>query len=129
MLCGGWRTRRRKATARRTREYIYGKKRLRAIDKKMRFLGKAIDAASIVDPNEDRGNKVFFGAKVEVEDEDGERRVYQLVGEHETDAKSGRISYRSPVGRALMTKSVGDEIEVQVPGGTRELAIVAVKYG
>jgi len=110
-------------------EYIYGKKRLRAIDKKMRFLAKAIDAAVVVDPSEDRGDKIFFGATVVLEDlDDGETATYQLVGEHETDAKAGRISYRSPVGRALMGKHLDDEVIVRTPGGTRELLVVEVRY-
>jgi len=110
-------------------EYIYGKKRLRAIDKKMRFLAQAIDAAIVVDPSEDRGDKIFFGATVVLEDlDDGETATYQLVGEHETDAKAGRISYRSPVGRALMGKHLDDEVIVRTPGGTRELLVVEVRY-
>ncbi|MGE0788598.1 MAG: GreA/GreB family elongation factor [Sandaracinaceae bacterium] len=110
-------------------EYIYGKKRLREIDKKMRRLQLAIDGASVVDPTQDRGDKVFFGARVTLEDEDGGPLSYQLVGEHEADAKSGRISYRSPVARALMGKSEGDEVEVRTPGGTRVLTVIGVRYG
>jgi transcription elongation factor GreB len=109
-------------------EYIYGKKRLREIDKKMRFLKKAIDAAVVVDPTEDRGDKIFFGATVVLEDDDGEERTYQLVGEHETDASRGRISYRSPVGAALMRRSLDDEVRVKTPGGWRTYTVVDVRY-
>ncbi|MEC7525661.1 MAG: transcription elongation factor GreB [Myxococcota bacterium] len=109
-------------------EYIYGKKRLREIDKKMRFLKKALDAAVVVDPSEDRGDRVFFGATVVLEDDDGGEVTYQLVGEHETDAKRGRISYRSPVGAALMRKNLDDEVRVKTPGGVRTLTIVDVRY-
>lgn len=109
-------------------EYIYGKKRLREIDRKMRFLKKALDAAVVVDPAEDRGDRIFFGATVVVEDDDGRANTYQLVGEHETDASSGRISYRSPVGAALMKKSLDDEVQVSTPGGTRALTVVDVRY-
>lgn len=109
-------------------EYIYGKKRLRAIDKKMRFVRKTIEAAEVVDPSEDRGERVFFGATVVLENEDGEERTYQLVGEHETDMERGRISYRSPVGRALMRRSLDDEVSVRTPGGTRLLTIVEIRY-
>ena len=109
-------------------EYIYGKRRLREIDKKMRFLSKAVDAAVIVDPAQDRGDRVFFGATVVLEDEHGERPTYQLVGEHETRADRGQISYRSPVGAALMGKRLDDEVEVQTPGGVRILEIVEIRY-
>lgn len=109
-------------------EYIYGKKRLRAIDKKMRFVRKVIEAAVVVDPCEDRGERVFFGASVVLEDVRGEKHTYQLVGEHETDAERGRISYRSPVGTALMGRSLDDEVKVRTPGGERILTIVEVRY-
>lgn len=109
-------------------EYIYGKKRLREIDRKMRFVAKAIDAAVVVDPAQDRGDRVFFGATVVLEDEDGTVVTYQLVGEHETDAKAGRISYRSPVGNALLKRRLDDEVVVKTPGGERVLTIVDVQY-
>ena len=110
-------------------EYIYGKKkRLREIDKKMRFLKKALDAAVVVDPKADRGDRVFFGATLVLEDDDGALVTYQLVGEHETDAGRGRISYRSPVGAALMRKNLDDEVRVQTPGGTRTLTIAEIRY-
>ncbi len=109
-------------------EYIYGKKRLREIDRRMRFLKKTLDAAVVVDPREDRGDRVFFGATVVLEDEGGEELTYQLVGEHETDAAKRRISYRSPVGAALMRKSVDDEVTVQTPGGKKRFVIVEVRY-
>ena len=109
-------------------EYIYGKKRLREIDKKMRWLSKTIDAAEVVDPDVDRGDRVFFGATVHVEDEDGRELAYQIVGQHETDARARKISYTSPVGAALMRKQVDDEVEVETPGGTRVLTVVAIEY-
>ncbi len=109
-------------------EYIYGKKRLREIDRRMRFLKKTLEAAVVVDPKQDRGDRVFFGATVVLEDERGEQLTYQLVGEHETDAGRGRISYRSPVGAALMRKNVDDEVTVETPSGTRRFAIVEVRY-
>ena len=109
-------------------EYIYGKKRLREIDRRMRFLKTTLDAAVVVDPSVDRGDKVFFGATVVLEDGEGTTHEYQLVGEHETDAACGRISYRSPVGAALMRKSVDDEVKVETPSGQRRLTIVDVRY-
>jgi transcription elongation factor GreB len=110
-------------------EYIYGKKKLREIDRRMRFLGKRIDAAVIVDPKEKRGPKIFFGATVVLEDDDGEEKDYQLVGEDEIDAARGRISWRSPIGAALLGKKVDDEVRVVTPSGTRAFTVVGVKYG
>jgi transcription elongation factor GreB len=109
-------------------EYIYGKKRLREIDRRMRFLRKIHDAAVVVDPTQDRGDRVFFGATVVLEGEGGEELVYQLVGEHETDAARRRISYRSPVGAALMRKNVDEDVQVETPGGPRRFVIVEVRY-
>jgi transcription elongation factor GreB len=109
-------------------EYIYGKKRLREIDRRMRFLRKILEAAVVVDPAVDRGDTVYFGATVVLEDADGTRHTYQLVGEHETDAERGRISYRSPIGAALLRRSVDDEVAVDTPRGRRRLAIVEVLY-
>ncbi|AKF08188.1 transcription elongation factor GreB [Sandaracinus amylolyticus] len=109
-------------------EYIYGKKRLREIDRRMRFLRKILEAVMVVDPAVDRGDTVFFGATVVLEDDAGETFTYQLVGEHETDAQRGRISYRSPIGAALLRKSVDDEVVVDTPRGRRKLTIVEVIY-
>lgn len=110
-------------------EYIYGKKRLREIDRRMRFLSKRLEHAVVVDPKEQRGDKVFFGATVELEDETGTRSTYLLVGEDESDLKSGRISWRSPVGRALLGKRAGDVVTVRRPAGETELEIINVRYG
>lgn len=109
-------------------EYIYGKKRLREIDRRMRFLRKILEAAMIIDPAIDRGDTIYFGATVILESESGEELTYQLVGEHETDAEGGRISYRSPIGTALLRKTEGDEISVMTPGGRRRLTITSVMY-
>ena len=109
-------------------EYIYGKKKLREIDRRMRFLGKRIDAAMVVDPKQKRGDKVFFGATVVLEDDDGESTTYQLVGEDEIEAKRGRISWRSPIGAALLGKELDDDVKVKTPNGTRKFTIVDVRY-
>jgi transcription elongation factor GreB len=109
-------------------EYIYGKKRLREIDRRLNFLAKRLDKAVVVDPREQRGDKAFFGATIEVEDEDGARRTYVLVGEDETDSSRGRISWRSPVGRALLGKRQGDIVVVHRPAGAVEIEVVAVRY-
>lgn len=110
-------------------EYIYGKRRLRQIDSRMRFLRKRLERAVVVDPAVDRGDRVFFGATVVTEDERGEASTCQLVGEDEVDADARRISWRSPVGRALLGRSQGDEVTVETPGGRRRLTIVDVRYG
>jgi transcription elongation factor GreB len=110
-------------------EYIYGKKRLREIDRRLNFLAKRLDNAVLVDPKEQRGDKVFFGATVEVEDEAGTRSTYVIVGEDETDSARGRISWRSPVGRALLGKKAGDVVLVRRPAGETEIEVVAVRYG
>jgi transcription elongation factor GreB len=109
-------------------EYIYGKKRLREIDSRIRRITKRLDAAVVVSPEESRGDVVFFGATVEVEDEDGARKVYRLVGEDETDPARGHISWRSPIGRALLKHRVGDVAIVHRPAGEVDLEIVAVRY-
>ncbi|WP_433936796.1 transcription elongation factor GreB [Sorangium sp. So ce315] len=110
-------------------EYIYGKKKLREIDRRMHFLTKRLEKAVVVDPSEQRGDKVFFGATVEIEDEDGARHTYQIVGEDEIDSASGRISWRSPVGRSLLGKRAGDVITVRRPAGEAEMEIISVRYG
>ena len=109
-------------------EYLYGKRRLRQIDSRMRFLRKRIEVAVPVDPATPRGERVFFGATVVLEDEDGRQTRHQLVGEDEVDAASGRISWRSPVGRALIGRSLDDEVRVETPGGVRVLTIAGVEY-
>jgi transcription elongation factor GreB len=109
-------------------EYIYGKRKLREIDRRMRFLGKRIDAAVIVDPREQRGPKVFFGATVVIEDDDGNEQEMKLVGEDEIEARERRISWRSPIGQALLGKREGDDVRVVTPKGTRTFSVVEVRY-
>jgi transcription elongation factor GreB len=109
-------------------EYKYGKLRLRDIDRRIRFLTKRLDAAVVVDPQKQQGDSVFFGATVEVEDEEGARKSYQLVGEDESEPDRGRISWRSPIGTALLKKRVGDFVTVRRPAGEIELEIVAISY-
>jgi transcription elongation factor GreB len=109
-------------------EYKYGKLRLRDIDRRIRFLEKRLDAAVVVDPGAQRGELVFFGATVEVEDENGERHCYQLVGEDESEPGAGRISWKSPLGRALLKKKVGDFTVVRRPAGVLELEVVSIRY-
>jgi len=110
-------------------EYIYGKKRLREIDRRIRFLEKRLDAAVVVRRTEEAGRDVvFFGATVEVEDEDGKRSRYTLVGVDEAEPSRGRLSWQSPVGRALLKKKLGDVVTVVRPAGEIELEIVSIAY-
>lgn len=109
-------------------EYIYGKKKLREIDRRMRYLTKRLESAVVVDPKAQKGDKIYFGATVEVVDEEDRRLTYRIVGEDETDGKTGAISWRSPVGHALLGKSVGDVVVVQRPVGAIELEIVKIAY-
>lgn len=109
-------------------EYIYGKKKLREIDRRMRYLTKRLESAVVVDPKAQKGDKIYFGATVDVVDEEDRRAVYRIVGEDETDGKTGAISWRSPVGHALLGKSVGDVVVVQRPAGAIELEIVKISY-
>jgi transcription elongation factor GreB len=109
-------------------EYIYRKKQLREIDRRLRFLAKRLDIAVIVDPTEQkRRDRVFFGATVTVEDEDGAVVTYRIVGADET-GPSGDISWRSPVGRALLGKALGDTVSVAFQARVRELTIAEIDY-
>ncbi len=110
-------------------EYVYGKKRLREIDRKVKYLSGLLDRLEVVDPKTVRSERVQFGATVEVEDEDGERRTYHLVGEDEVEAKARRISMKSPVGKALLGRRVGDEVLVQRPAGEIALVLTSIRYG
>jgi transcription elongation factor GreB len=110
-------------------EYIYGKKRLREIDRRIRFLQRRLDLSTVVDPREQKDDtRVFFGATLALEDEDGKRSTYQLVGADETDARGGRISVDSPLGRALLGKQLGAAVTVRRPLGEVEVTIVEIRY-
>lgn len=109
-------------------EYIYGKRQLREIDRRVRFLRLRLDGMVVVDqPPSDR-DRVFFGAWVKLEDEDGKEFEYRIVGPDEFDAAPGYISMDSPLARALMRKQLDDEVVVEVPGGTRRYYVVGVRY-
>jgi transcription elongation factor GreB len=112
-------------------EYIYGKKKLREYDRRILFLTKRLESLTVIDPAAraaDASHRVFFGATVEVEDEAGARRTYQIVGEDEVDLAAGRVSWRSPLGAALMKKEVGDVATVRSPNGEIELMVVAIRW-
>jgi transcription elongation factor GreB len=107
--------------------YIYGKKRLREIDRRVAFLTKRLEAARVITETHE-GERVFFGAFVTIENEDGERITYRIVGEDEAAPEEGRISWRSPLGRALLKRVVGDVVIVKRPAGEMEVTLVAVRY-
>jgi len=109
-------------------EYIYGKKRLREIDKRMGFLKRRLDAAKVIDPVRQSGDRVLFGALVELEDEDGTVKTWQIVGEDEADPGKKKISWKSPVGRAVMRRQAGDSVTILTPGGPRDMVILSVNY-
>ena len=111
-------------------DYLYGKKRLREIDRRIRFLTKRLEIAEVVDASQHAGSdQVFFGATVELEHVDtGETLLYRIVGPDETDAKLGWISIDSPLARAMLKKRVDDEFEAQLPSGLVRFMIVEVRY-
>ncbi len=109
-------------------EYIYGKRKLREIDRRMQFLTRRLEKAVIVEPRTDGTPKIFFGAIVDVEDEDRVKATYQIVGEDEIDLTRGDISWRSPLGRVLLKKEEGDSVVLKRPNGDVELSVVAVRY-
>jgi len=109
-------------------EYIYGKRQLREIDRRVRFLRQRLDGMVVVgDPPSDR-SRVFFGAWVTLEDDDGNEVEYRIVGPDEFDAATGSISMDSPLGRALMGKRLDDEVKVELPGGAKTYGVVRVRY-
>jgi transcription elongation factor GreB len=113
-------------------DYQYGKRRLRQIDRRIRFLMKRIDAAEIVDPEAPRGGRaatqVFFGATVRYANASGTERVVSIVGADEVDLDRNHISWLSPLARALMKRGVDDRVVLHAPGGTEQLQILEVRY-
>jgi len=109
-------------------DYIYGKRRLREIDRRVRFLGKRMEAAEIIDPTTQSADSIRFGATVTVHDEEGLERVYSIIGIDESDPKTGRISWISPLGRALLKAKVGDSVTVHTPKGEQDLEIISIEY-
>jgi transcription elongation factor GreB len=110
-------------------DYIYGKRRLREIDSRVRYLTKRIEEATIVEDKPRDPSKVFFAAWVTVEDEgSGDEHIYRLVGSDEIDSSLNWISIDSPIARALVGKSIDDEINVKTPSGDRCLIITAIRY-
>ena len=109
-------------------DYIYGKRRLREIDKRLHQLSKKIDAAQVIDPKTLSSDKVVFGATVSFENEDGEEKTYQIVGVDESDPKNGRISWNSPIAKSMLGKKVDDEVALKKPTGTEYLTITNIQF-
>jgi transcription elongation factor GreB len=110
-------------------DYIYGKKRLREIDRRIRYLTKRVENAVVVDPGQQENvDQVFFGATVTVLDGDGSEASYQIVGVDEADAAQGRISWLSPLARALLKARDGDVVRFQSPAGLRALEVIGIRY-
>ena len=109
-------------------EYIFGKKKLREIDKRIRTLSTLLDQLAPTDPKVMQSDRVRFGCTVTVVDENGRQKTYQLVGEDEVDAGNGRISMKSPLGKALLDKKVGDIAAVIRPAGDIDVEIVKIEY-
>lgn len=110
-------------------DYIYGKKRLREIDRRLGWLSRVMKAAKVIDPvaQSDR-TQVYFGATVELADEADLRRTLTIVGDDETDATNGRIGWNSPIARALRGARIGDERVVELPAGEKSYEVVAIAY-
>jgi transcription elongation factor GreB len=110
-------------------DYIYGRKKLREIDRRLGYLSKVMKGAKVVDPAlQESRDEVRFGATVELADEDDVRRTLTIVGDDETDAGSGRIGWSAPLAKALVGAKVGDERVVRLPSGEKGYEVVAVRY-
>src|SRR5262249_41117934 len=114
-------------------DYIYGKRRLREIDRRIRFLTKRLEIAEVVNPEAQNGDRVLFGASVTVRDEDDRERTYRIVGIDEADAARGQVSWISPIAKVLLGTKVGDLVTLRTPktatgGGETELEVIRIVY-
>ena len=110
-------------------DYLYGKKRLREIDRRLGFLARVMKAAKVVDPAEQSSrDQVRFGATVELADEDDNRRTLTIVGDDEADASAGRIGWSAPLARAFIGAKVGDERTVRLPAGEKSYEVMSIRY-
>ena len=110
-------------------DYIYGKKRLREIDRRIRFLTKRMELASVTDPAVHFGSdQVFFGATVTYEDEQGNAKTITILGIDEADSLNGQVSWVSPIARALLKSKVGDVVRLQTPAGMQDIEVIQVAY-
>ena len=109
-------------------EYIYGKKRLREIDSRIRFLRKRLDGIIVVNSIPDEQDKVYFGAFITLEDEEGEEVEYRIVGPDEFNVAEGKLSMDSPLGKAMLGKQVDDEIKISTPRGVKVYYVSKIRY-
>jgi transcription elongation factor GreB len=109
-------------------DYQYGKRRLREIDKRLFFLKNRLEDAEVIDPAKITNDKVVFGAFVKIENEEGETLQYQIVGEDEIDVKNKKISWKSPLAKAMLGKKINDEIKVLKPGGEETMVVLDIEY-
>ena len=109
-------------------DYLYGRKRLREIDRRLSHLARTMKAAQIVDPASQSTDQIRFGATIELADEDDARRTFTIVGDDEADASSGRIGWSAPLARALIGAKLGDERIVRLPAGEKSYEVVGITY-
>ncbi len=109
-------------------DYTYGKRRLRQIDGRLHFLQKRLEASEVIDPKKLKSDKIIFGATVTFEDESGVEKTFQIVGEDEIDIQKGRISWKSPLARALLGKKLDDEVKIQKPSGEEFVVITRIEF-
>jgi transcription elongation factor GreB len=109
-------------------DYLYGKRRLREIDRRIRFLSQRLDASVVIEPAEQNSEKIQFGATVLIQDEERARRTITIVGVDEVDTTRGRLSWQSPIGKSLIGKEVGDEVVVLTPTGEKSFEVIDVSY-
>ena len=110
-------------------EYIYGKKRLRELDKRIAYLAKLLKNPEVIDPKNQKAELVKFGATVVIEDEEGDQKTWTIVGEGEADTKARTISVNAPVAKALLGKRVGDLATINRPAGELEVELIEIRYG
>ena len=110
-------------------DYLYGKKRLREIDRRIRFLTKRLEIAEVTDPSLHQGSdQVFFGATVEFVDQQGVQQTVTIVGIDEADSAQGQVSWVAPIARALLKARIGDEVRLMTPAGARDIEVLDVQY-
>jgi transcription elongation factor GreB len=109
-------------------EYIYGKKRLREIDHRVRYLSKRLEAFTVVSQPPSNQSRVYFGAYIKLENNDGVVNQYRIVGPDELDPRKGYISIDGPLARALLGKEIDDEVEIESPAGTSSYVILGIRY-
>ena len=109
-------------------DYLYGKRRLREIDRRLQYLSRRLETLEVVDPISIKSDQVLFGATVTIRDEDDAERTYSIVGVDEADASAGRISWVSPLAHALLKARVGDYVQFRAPKGIQEVEIVSICY-